>query len=212
LVREWQGIRKGVASPGPTRETSNLRIALPIAAGGPLAHMSDLAYPISRFQRPDSLTDAQRRAAIDSIAGTPERFRAAVTGLDQRQLDTPYRPGGWTVRQVIHHVPDSHMNAMTRFKLALTEEHPSVKSYDEAAWANLEDARSTPVETSLTLLDVLHDRWVRVLRAMRPTDFARTLHHPESGTLSLDQMLALYDWHGRHHTAHVTNLRTRNGW
>lgn len=178
----------------------------------PSPSMSDLAYPIGPFHRPDSLNDVQRRAAIDSIAAAPGRFRAAVAGLGQPQLDTPYRPGGWTVRQVIHHVPDSHMNAMTRFKLALTEEHPTIKPYDEAAWATLEDARSTPVETSLMLLDALHDRWVRVLRAMKASDFARTLHHPESGSLSLDQMLALYDWHGRHHTAHVTTLRDRNGW
>ena len=135
-----------------------------------------------------------------------------MAGLNEQQLDTPYRPDGWTVRQVVHHVADSHMNALTRFKLALTEEHPTIKPYDEAAWAKLEDTRTAPVETSLTLLDALHDRWVRVLRAMKTSDFARTLQHPESGDQNLDQVLALYDWHGRHHTAHVTNLRSRNGW
>jgi hypothetical protein len=174
--------------------------------------MSDLSYPVGRFRRPDSLSDAERRAAIDSIATAPQRFRAAVAGLNEQQLDTSYRPNGWTVRQVVHHVPDSHMNALTRFKLALTEDNPTIKPYNEAEWAKLEDARSTPIETSLTLLDVLHDRWVRVLRAMSPSDYARTLHHPESGRNTLDQMLALYEWHGRHHTAHVTSLRERSGW
>lgn len=175
--------------------------------------MSDLSYPIGRFQRPDSLSDDQRRAAIDAIAETPRLFRQAVAGLSDAQLDTPYRPGGWTVRQVVHHVPDSHLNAYTRFKLALTEDKPTIKPYDEAAWAGLEDSRSTPIETSLTLLDTLHDRWVRVLRAMKPADFSRPLVHPEHGTeLTLDQMLALYEWHGKHHTAHVTRLRERSGW
>jgi uncharacterized damage-inducible protein DinB len=178
----------------------------------PIANMPDLSFPIGRFQRPDSLTDAQRRAAIDSIAEAPARFRVAVADLNERQLETPYRPDGWTVRQVIHHVADSHMNAFTRFKLALTEDHPTVKPYDEAAWAKLEDTRTAPVTISLTLLDALHDRWVRLLSAMKASDFARTLRHPESGDQNLDQVLALYDWHGRHHAAHVTNLRSRSGW
>ncbi|HEY4306842.1 MAG TPA: putative metal-dependent hydrolase [Gemmatimonadaceae bacterium] len=174
--------------------------------------MPDLSYPIGRFQRPDTLSDVQRYDAIESIASMPQRFRTAIANLGEQQLDTPYRPDGWTVRQVVHHVPDSHMNALTRFKLALTEDNPTIKPYNEAAWAKLEDARSTAIETSLSLLDGLHDRWVRVLRAMSPSDFARTLVHPENGALTLDQMLALYDWHGRHHTAHVTSLRERNGW
>lgn len=174
--------------------------------------MDDLRYPLGRFQRPDTLTDERRRAAIDSIAATPVAFRAAVNGLDDKQLDTPYRPGGWTVRQVVHHVPDSHMNAFIRFKLALTENTPTIKPYDEAAWATLEDARSTAIETSLSLLDALHDRWTRVLRAMTTTDFRRSLVHPENGELTLDDLLAMYEWHGRHHTAHITSLRERNGW
>jgi uncharacterized damage-inducible protein DinB len=184
-------------------------------AGSPsslLKTMPDLSYPIGRFQRPDTLSDVQRYDAIESIASMPQRFRTAIANLGEQQLDTPYRPDGWTVRQVVHHVPDSHMNALTRFKLALTEDNPTIKPYNEAAWAKLEDARSTAIETSLSLLDGLHDRWVRVLRAMSPSDFARTLVHPENGALTLDQMLALYDWHGRHHTAHVTSLRERNGW
>ncbi|HTE44415.1 MAG TPA: putative metal-dependent hydrolase [Gemmatimonadaceae bacterium] len=174
--------------------------------------MDLLSYPIGRSHRPESLTVAQRRSAIDAIADAPTQLRAAIRGLDDTQLDTPYRPGGWTVRQVVHHVPDSHMNAFVRFKLALTEDTPTIKPYDEAAWATLEDARTTPIETSLTLLDTLHDRWIRILNAMSPADFERKLNHPENGTMSLDQMLALYEWHGKHHVAHITSLRARNGW
>jgi len=174
--------------------------------------MDDLSYPVGRYQRPGTLTDEQRRAAIDSIAKAPVAFRAAVSGLTERQLDTPYRPDGWTVRQVVHHVPDSHMNAFIRFKLALTEDKPTIKTYEESEWAKLEDARSTPIETSLSLLDLLHDRWIRVLRAMSPSDFRRALIHPENGEMTLDDLLAMYEWHGRHHTAHVTRLRERSGW
>lgn len=174
--------------------------------------MEDLRYPVGRFQRPDALNAAQRQAAIDTIAGTPRAMRDAVRGLDDTQLDTPYRAEGWTVRQVVHHVPDSHMNAYVRFKLALTEATPTIKPYDEAAWARLEDTRSTPIETSLTLLETLHDRWVRLLRSMTAADFARTLNHPENGPMSLDQMLALYEWHGRHHVGHITSVRQRSGW
>lgn len=174
--------------------------------------MDDLRYPVGRYQRPASLTPDQRRAGIDAIAAAPGHLRAAVRGLSDTQLDTPYRPGGWTVRQVVHHVPDSHGNAYFRFKLALTEDTPTIKPYDEAAWAMLEDSRSTPIETSLTMLDAVHDRWLRVLRAMSSSDFERRFNHPENGMMSLDQLLALYDWHGRHHVAHVNNLRARNGW
>jgi hypothetical protein len=174
--------------------------------------MEDLRFPVGRFQRPDSLTPEQRRAAIDAIVAAPVHLRAAVRGLDEPKLDTPYRPDGWTVRQVVHHVPDSHMNAFIRFKLALTEDTPTIKPYDESAWATLEDARSTPIETSLALLDCLHDRWVRVLRAMSPADFSRALNHPENGRMTLDQVLANYEWHSSHHVAHITKLRERNGW
>lgn len=150
---------------------------------------------------------------IDSIERAPSQIGAAIDGLSGEQLDTPYRPGGWTVRQVVHHVPDSHMNAFIRFKLALTEENPTIKPYDEAAWAQLADARETPIETSMTLLTSLHERWVGLLRSLTPTDFRRTLNHPDwDAPLSLDTMLALYAWHGRHHTAHITNLRQRMGW
>jgi hypothetical protein len=174
--------------------------------------MEDLRYPVGRFQRPASLTSEQRRIAVDAIAAAPTHLRSAVSGLDDKQLDTAYRPDGWTVRQVVHHVPDSHMNAYIRFKLALTEETPTIKPYEEAKWARLEDSKSTPIATSLALLDAVHDRWLRILRSMSASDFARTLNHPESGVMNLDQMLALYEWHGRHHVAHVTNLRKRNGW
>jgi hypothetical protein len=139
-------------------------------------------------------------------------LRAAAAELSEDQLNTPYRPGGWTVRQVIHHVPESHMNAYIRFKLALTENEPTVKPYDEAAWAELSDVRDTPIGVSLALLDNLHDRWVRVLRSMRDADFAKQFRHPELGAVSLEKNLALYAWHGKHHVAHITSLRERNRW
>ena len=150
---------------------------------------------------------------IDAIARAPEDIRAAVRGMSEPQLDTPYRPEGWTVRQVVHHVPDSHLNAYVRFKLALTEDTPTIKPYDEAEWAKLSDVRDTPIETSLTLLSAIHDRWVRLLRAMTPGDFGRKLNHPDwEAPLSLDTVLALYAWHGPHHTAQITSLRQRMGW
>jgi uncharacterized damage-inducible protein DinB len=173
---------------------------------------TDLRFPIGNFRRPESLDEAQRRRAIDAIAATPAKLRAAVSGLSDTQLDTPYRPGGWTVRQVVHHVPDSHMNAYVRFKLALTEDEPTIKPYDEARWAELADYRETPVETSLVLLERVHDRWVTVLRSISDEDFARRLRHPETGIQRLDQVLALYEWHGKHHVGHVTSLRERMGW
>ncbi len=174
--------------------------------------MEDLRYPVGRFSRPDSLTPAARRDAIDLVAQCPANLRAVVTGLDEAQLETSYRPDGWSVRQLVHHVPDSHANAYIRFKLALTEDTPTIKTYDEAAWAKLPDSQTTPVETSLVMLEVIHDRWIRLLQAMSATDFERTLNHPENGIMSLDQMLAMYAWHSRHHVAHIRNLRQRNGW
>jgi hypothetical protein len=139
-------------------------------------------------------------------------MRAAVAGLTPERFDTPYRPGGWSVRQVVHHVPDSHMNAYVRFKLALTENEPTIKPYEEAAWAELADSASTPVDVSLTLLETLHDRWVRLLRSMTEADFARKFRHPQLGVVPLDKNLALYAWHGKHHVAHITSLRQRMGW
>jgi hypothetical protein len=176
------------------------------------AAVDDLRYPIGRLVRPERLDADARTRAIDAIARTPADLRRAVDGLSEAQLDTPYRPGGWSVRQVAHHVPDSHMQAYTRFKLALTEHEPLVKPYDEDAWAQLADMRVVPVSTSLTLLDALHERWVALLHAIAPDDFARTLMHPESGRMTLDQLLSTYAWHGAHHVAHVTRLRERNGW
>src|SRR5438552_4672075 len=171
--------------------------------------MDDPRYPIGKFERRDSLTAEERRSMIEQIAAAPVRMRDAVTGLTPAQLDTPYREGGWTLRQVVHHVPDSHLNAYCRFKLALTEETPTIRPYDEARWAELGDSRDTPIETSLQLLDSLHDRWVRLLRSMPESDFTRKLKHPESGEMSLDTLLALYGWHGRHHVGHITALRQR---
>lgn len=174
--------------------------------------MDDLRYPVGRFQLEGEITPARRQEWIETIAAAPGLIRAAVAGLTEEQLDTPYREGGWTVRQVLHHLPDSHLNAYVRFKLALTEAEPLVKTFEEAAWAALPDARTAPVAASLALLEGLHQRWVATLTAMSPDDFARRFRHPEMGTVPLDRLLALYAWHCRHHTAHITGLRSRMGW
>jgi hypothetical protein len=175
-----------------------------------------LSYPIGKFAGTLDATTAidpdRLQQDIAAIAAAPERFRSAVAGLDDGQLDTPYRPGGWTVRQVVHHVADSHMNAYIRFRLAVTEESPVIKPYDQAKWAELRDAKSLPVEVSLGLIDGLHERWVALVRSFSGTDFARTLRHPELGVLRLDQYVAMYAWHCRHHAAHITGLRGRMGW
>lgn len=171
-----------------------------------------LRYPIGHPAQKPELSDAERTQAIAIIEACPAQMRQALSGLSQEQLDTPYRPGGWTLRQVAHHVPDSHMNAYVRFKLALTEDEPTIKPYDEARWAELHDTRTTPVEVSLVLLETLHRRWVDLLHTLRPEDFRRALKHPDKGRLTLDQMLDLYAWHGSHHVAHVTSLRERMGW
>jgi uncharacterized damage-inducible protein DinB len=174
---------------------------------------TDPRYPVGKFNRPAGvLTPDERRKLVDQIAETPARMREAVAGLSDSQLDTPYRDGGWTARQVVHHVPDSHMNAYTRVKLALTEHEPTIRPYDEAAWAKLNDVRDTPIAVSLTLLETLHQRWDTILRAMTDADFERTLMHPEHGVMTLDALVAMYAWHGRHHVAHITSLRERNGW
>jgi DinB superfamily len=174
--------------------------------------MTDLRYPIGKFHFDGPSTEEQRKKSLDDIASAPANLRTAVKGLSEKQLDTPYRPEGWTVRQVAHHVPDSHLNAYVRFKLALTEEEPTIKPYAEDRWAQLADTRSTPVEVSLGMLDLLHDRWVRLLRSLKPEDWKRSFRHPELGLVSLERNLALYSWHGRHHVAHITSLRERNGW
>ena len=175
--------------------------------------MTDLRYPIGPFKFEDeNVTDAERQRLIAQIAEAPARLRAAIEGFTQEQLDTPYRPGGWTVRQVVHHVPDSHLNSYVRFKLALTEQEPTIKPYDEAEWAGLRDSQATPVEVSLDLLESLHERWVVLLKGMSQADYQRRFRHPEIGTVSLDRNLALYAWHGRHHVAHITSLGERMGW
>ena len=169
--------------------------------------MIDLRYPVGTFSLDSVITPAKRTTWIRQIADAPAALRAAVTGLSARQIDTPYRPGGWTGRQVVHHVADSHMNAFTRFRLALTEDNPTIKPYDEAAWAALADSVRTPVDVSLSLLDALHVRWLTMLEAMTTEEFARPLVHPVNGPMSIDSLLQLYAWHGRHHTAHVSSLR-----
>jgi uncharacterized damage-inducible protein DinB len=172
----------------------------------------DPRFPIGKFHWKGELNDTERAELISQIAETPSRLRQAVEGLTPEQLDTPYRAEGWTVRQVVHHLPDSHLNSYVRFKLALTEEQPTIKTYDQEAWATLADSKATPVETSLALLEALHERWVNLLRPMSSADFGRKLNHPEMGLVTLDRMLAIYAWHGRHHVAHITSLRERMGW
>jgi uncharacterized damage-inducible protein DinB len=171
----------------------------------------DPRYPVGKFSTPASVTAQQRAQFLNEVAKTPVNLRAAVKGLSDAQLDTPYRNGGWTPRQVVHHVADSHMNALIRFKLALTEQNPTVKLYAENLWANLADAK-LPIETSLIILDQVHHRWDTVLRDLEEAEWARTFNHPENGTRRLDQVLALYAWHGRHHVAHITTLRENRGW
>ncbi|AII50456.1 YfiT family bacillithiol transferase [Hymenobacter sp. APR13] len=175
---------------------------------------SDLRYPIGRPVLPEAPLDHGRRTAyIAHLATLPDQVRAAVAGLTPAQLDTPYRPGGWTVRQLVHHLPDSHLNAYTRCRLALTEDNPTIKPYDEAAWAELPDVEATPPAVSLALLEALHIRWVRLLRNLTEAQWQRTFHHPDSGcNFTLDQALALYSWHSRHHLAHITELRRREQW
>src|SRR5882672_5635962 len=169
--------------------------------------MEEWQYPIGRFQ-----SGGDVRRSIDEIAATPAQLRAAVEGLSAEQLDTPYRLGGWTVRQVAHHLPDSHMNSYVRFRLALTEQEPTIKPYDQEGWAGLIDARTAPVEVSLSLLESLHARWVLLLRSLESADWRRTFRHPELGVVTLEWNAGLYAWHGRHHVAHITSLRGRIGW
>jgi hypothetical protein len=175
--------------------------------------MSDLRYPIGKFDPSAPVTADVRTAAIWDLAQLPERLRAAVNRLTDTQLDTPYRPDGWTVRQVVHHLADSHLNAMTRVRLALTEVNPTIKPYIEGKWAELADARTLAVEPSLQILEGVHARLVALLRTLDDASFARTVVHPEHGrTMSIDVLTALYGWHSRHHVRHITALRERMGW
>lgn len=162
--------------------------------------------------RLDTHTDATRREAIANIAALPANMRNAVNGLTEPQLDTPYREGGWTVRQVVHHVADSHMNAYIRMRFAITEDKPMVKPYDESVWAALPDAKTGPVDMSLSLLDGMHARWTMLLRSLSPAQFGRVWIHPEHGERTVDWLVELYSWHCRHHVAHITELRTAKGW
>jgi hypothetical protein len=176
-----------------------------------MAMTADLSFPVGRFDRTTPRSVESRRAAIEDIAALPATMRQAVAGLEDRQLDTPYRPGGWTVRQLVHHVADSHMNGYIRLKLGLTEDNPTIKPYDQDAWSTLADAR-LPVAPSLLILDAVHERWTVLWRAVAPDQFARTFTHPDMGPLTLDTHLHLYAWHSRHHVAHITGLRERQHW
>ncbi len=174
--------------------------------------MADLQYPIGRFVEDPDVTEEKRRRWIGEIAAASDLFRKAVAGLTPAQLDTPYRPEGWTVRQVVHHMADSHAHVYMRFRMALTESEPAIPAYKNAAWAELADAKTAPVEISITLLDAIHQRLVLLLRATAPADFARTFKRPDGSTMSLDKALQMYNWHARHHAAHITSLRERMGW
>lgn len=175
------------------------------------SELDELRFPIGQFTDPGHLAPRQREEAIEAIARAPADLRRAVAGLDEAQLDSPYRPEGWTIRQVVHHLPDSHMNSFIRFKLGLTEDAPTVRTYHEELWAKLPDA-GFDVAVSLDLLETLHVRWVRLLRAIDEPDWRRTIQHPDLGVMTLDSLLAFYAWHGAHHIAHITETRKRNGW
>jgi uncharacterized damage-inducible protein DinB len=172
----------------------------------------DLRYPVGQFDLRETITPELRNTYISQIEETPLRLRAAVAGLTDEQVETPYRPGGWTVRQVVHHLPDSHLNSYMRFKLAATEDQPMIRTYHEDRWADLSDARTAPLDVSLDLLDTLHRRWVLFLRSLTEQDLQRSFQHPDWGNVSLDKAIAMYAWHGRHHVAHITSLRDRMGW
>ena len=174
--------------------------------------MTDLHYPLGKFEPKKEIASQKREVLIQHVADAPAKLRIAVNGLNNNQLDTPYRPGGWTVRQVVHHVPDSHLNAYIRCRLAVTEQHPTVKPYNQALWAELPDAKTGPIGMSLDMLEAIHKRWIIFLKSIKPEYFAKTLYHPESGTQNLDRVLQYYEWHGRHHTAHSTSLRERMEW
>ena len=176
-----------------------------------MTELNDPRYPIGRFKPAASSDAATRNEHIHTVSLLPAQLRAAVSGLSDAQLDTPYREGGWTVRQLIHHVADSHANSFIRFKLALTEDWPTIKPYDEAAWARLADS-TLPIDPSLAIIEALHERWVGLLESMTDDDFKKGFIHPENGRQDLAKALAIYEWHGRHHTAHITGLRARNCW
>jgi hypothetical protein len=183
-----------------------------MSTAGESTSSEELRYPIGRFQKPQAADGDQRNAWIEDLERLPAQLRKATGDLDAQQLDTPYRPGGWTVLQLVHHLADSHINGYARFRLAMTEQTPLIKAYDEKAWAELPDARTAPIGLSLSLVENVHARLVTLLRSMTEQDFMRTYRHPETGEASLGAALALYAWHSRHHLAHIENLRQRNGW
>jgi hypothetical protein len=172
----------------------------------------DLRYPVGKFKKIEKIDDNLRAQYLKTIAELPKKLRNAIDGLSDEQLETEYRPQGWTVKQVIHHIADSHANSLIRFKLALTEETPMIKPYMEDKWAELVDSKHAPVELSLNQIDSIHGRWSLVLNAMTAEDFDRKLFHPEHGETDLNYMLSLYDWHCKHHLAHITELKKRNNW
>lgn len=172
----------------------------------------DLRFPVGKFAPPAEITEEMREKFLHTIESLPPNLKDAVEDLTDIQLDTPYRPAGWTVRQVVHHIADSHLNSFCRFKLGLSEDVPTIKTYDESVWAEMADSKDTPIELSLNIIDGLHARWTRLLKSMSDADFEKKINHPERGEMTLGALLALYDWHSRHHTAHITKLRERNGW
>lgn len=174
--------------------------------------MEELRYPVGRFVAPDPITAAHRQEWLDVLAAAPANLQRAVAGLSDAQLDTPYREGGWTVRQVVHHLADTHLNCYVRFKLALTENEPTIKLYDENRWSELLDARTAPVSASLGLFESLHYRWVLLLRSLSDADWQKAVRHPERGLIPLERLLGTYAWHARHHTAHISQLRQVKGW
>jgi hypothetical protein len=176
-----------------------------------MSELDQLRFPVGRFHAAASSTPETRAAQIETIRQLPELLKKAVAGLTDEQLDTPYREGGWTVRQVVHHIADSHANAFIRFKLALTEDWPAIKPYDQAAWAGLADSK-TPIAPSLAIVDGIQTRWAALLASLTDADFARGFIHPENGKVDLAKALAMYEWHSRHHLAHITGLKTRKGW
>ena len=172
----------------------------------------DPRYPIGKFDQSITVTIKMRNDFIKTIEALPQQLRMEVENLSQKQLDTPYRDGGWTIRQVVHHLPDSHINCYVRFKLALTEDNPQVKTYEEHLWAELQDSFKTPIDVSLSLLESLHKRWAILLRSLTDKQFEKTFQHPEWGNITLSKTLALYAWHSKHHLAHITELKKKMGW
>ena len=175
-------------------------------------HVGTIGHPIGDFVIDPEVTASKRRQWVRQIADMPRGLGAAVSGLDESQLSTPYRVGGWTPRQVVHHLADAHMNGFVRFKLALTEDQPKIKTYEESLWAETADGREAPVDPSLRLLSALHERWLILLESLREADWHRAFSHPDRGVLTIDEAVQLYAWHGIHHTAHITGLRARQGW